>query len=62
MTISYVFSNFFSNKCFSKEAKVKINSAASTGIQGEYKNVGFPWLPMVSAHDPKSLHEHRTPA
>jgi hypothetical protein len=56
MTISYIFINFFSKKCFSKEAKVKADSAASTGSQGGYKNVNFSLLPMVAAYDPKSLH------
>jgi len=49
-------------KCFNKDAEVKIDSVASTGSEGEYMNVSFPWFPVVATQNPRGLHEYRIAA
>ena len=50
MSVSLVFINSFSKNVLNEKAKVKIDSAASTGSRMNYmKYVSFLWPPVVAA-------------
>jgi hypothetical protein len=51
-----VFINSFPKKVLTKNFKLKIGSAVSTGNHTKYMHVIFPWPPVIAAHE-----RNRTP-